>query len=365
MKDVGEVKNLKGVTDPKGFKILSNNIKDYEAEYKERKRIDPDPKFWKGKKVLITGINGFVGSHLSDVLVPIGAEVHGLMRFRAVPDYPNIKHIQDKLKLHTGDITNTKKVNEIFESVKPDVVFHLAAESFVPTSFDEPTRVVDVNIGGTINLLEAARKYDLDAFHVACSSEQYGLIKEGEIPVTEENPFRPMSVYAITKCATEYAAKHYHRAYGIPAVITRTFNHTGPRRGARFVTSVITSQVAMMKKDLTDKIIIGNMDAYRDFTDVRDITRGYMLAVEKAEKAEPYVLCSGKCIQIRELVNLACNIAGVVPKVEIDKSRMRASDVPILVGSYAKAKKSFGWEPTIPITKTVRDMIEFFKKSLS
>jgi GDP-4-dehydro-6-deoxy-D-mannose reductase len=298
------------------------------------------------------------------MLLSLGADVHGLLRFRAVPDYPNIKHIQDKITIHTGDITNTKKVNEIFEAVKPEIVFHLAAESFVPTSFDEPTRVVDININGTINLLEAARKYKPEAFHVACSSEQYGLVKEDEVPITEENPFRPMSVYAITKCATEYVAKHYHRAYGIPTVITRTFNHTGPRRGARFVISVISKQVAMMKRGLTDKVVIGNTDAYRDFSDVRDVARGYLLAIEKADRAEPYVLCSGKCIQIKEIVKLACKIGGVEPKIEVDKSRMRASDVPVLIGSYAKAKKSFGWEPTIPLTTTIKDMIEFFEKSL-
>jgi GDP-4-dehydro-6-deoxy-D-mannose reductase len=346
------------------FTIKVHNLKEYEREYSKRKKIEPHTKFWKNKKVLITGINGFVGSYLSESLLALGAHVHGIIRFRAVPIYPNIQHIENRLALHTGDITSTKKVNEIFSNVRPDVIFHLAAESFVPTSFEEPVRVVDVNVSGTVNLLEAARKHNSSAFHVACSSEQYGLVNGDELPVTEENPFRPMSVYAISKCATEYLAKHYHRAYGIPAVITRTFNHTGPRRGMRFVTSVITRQVAMVKKGLTDKIVIGNMDSYRDFTDVRDVARGYLLAVEKAERAKPYVFCSGKCIQIKELLELASKIGGVEPKIEIDKSRMRASDVPVLVGSYAKAKKSFGWEPTIPLTRTVREMIEFFGREL-
>jgi GDP-4-dehydro-6-deoxy-D-mannose reductase len=345
--------------------ILSvDKTKSYENEYKKRKKVEPNGKFWKDKRVLITGINGFCGSYMSEFLINLGADVHGLVRFRAVPTYPNIKHIKNKLTIHTGDITNTKRVNDVFMAVKPDIIFHFAAESFVPTSIEEPTRVVNVNVNGTLNLLECARHHDISAFHVACSSEQYGLVKNDELPITEDNPFRPMSIYAITKCATEYVAKHYHRAYGVPTIITRAFNHTGPRRGVRFVTSVITKQVAMARKGLTDKLVIGNMDSYRDFTDVRDMMRGYLLAVEKGKRAEPYVLCSGRCIQIRELIKFACEIGGVEPKIETDKSRMRPSDVPILVGSYKKAKDRFGWEPTIPITTTIKEMIEFFEKDL-
>ncbi|MBR9678120.1 MAG: GDP-mannose 4,6-dehydratase [Nanoarchaeota archaeon] len=342
--------------------ILPEKIEEYEEEVSKRQTTVPSKEYWHGKKVFITGINGFAGSHLAEALIGIGAEVHGLVRRQSVPIHSNLKGFKHKLILHTGNLLSEKKIKEIIHEVSPQVIFHLAAESFVPTSFREPGLVVNTNLGGTINVLEACRGLkDLEAVHLAGSSEQYGFVKPEDCPITEETELKPMSVYAITKIGLELAGKHYHRTYNIPAVITRGFNHTGPRRGQEFVTSVVARQVAKALLRGEKIFRIGNMDSFRDFTDVRDMVKGYMLAVEKGKRGEAYALCSGKTIRIKDFVELAMKLHGVEMRIEVDPKRIRASDVPILLGDYSKAKREFGWEPVIPLTQTIKDMVEWFK----
>jgi len=345
-----------------GRVILIDALEEYEESFKNRVKVLPSKDYWENRKVLITGINGFVGSHLTELLLSLGCEVHGLVRRRAVPYYVNIEHLRDKINLHACDILSSHRVNEVLKEVRPSVIFHLAAESFVPTSFREPTKVVDTNVNGSINLLEAARGLELDGFHVACSSEQYGKVLPSECPITESSVFNPRSVYGITKIALEHLSKLYHVAYGIPSVITRGFNHTGPRRGLEFVTSVITRQVAKCIKYGQKKLFIGNVNVFRDFTDVRDIVRGYALAVERGKRGEPYVLASGKTIQIMDLCELAMKVCGVSMEVVVDESRYRPAEVPLLVGDPSKARDELGWEPVIPLTKTVKDMVNYFLK---
>ena len=344
--------------------ILPDRIEEYEEEVSRRQTALPSKEYWQGKKVFITGINGFAGSHLAEALLELGAEVHGLVRRKSVPIHSNLKNVRGKVTLHTGNLLSEKKINEIIHEINPNVIFHLAAESFVPTSFREPGLVVNTNLAGTVHVLEACIGLKgLEAVHLAGSSEQYGLVKPEDCPINEDTELKPMSVYAITKIGLELAGKHYFRAFSVPVIITRGFNHTGPRRGQEFVTSVTTRQVAkaLLRGEKTFRI--GNMDSFRDFTDVRDMVKGYMLAVEKGKKGEAYALCSGKTIRIKDLVELAMKLHGVEMRVEVDPKRGRPSDVPILLGDYSKAKQEFGWEPVIPITRTLKDMVEWFKEN--
>lgn len=343
-----------------GYVIDINNIDKYEKAFENRKLTTPSENFWEGKKVLVTGISGFVGSHLAEKLISFGSEVHGIVRRRSVPYHLNIEHIRKQIELHTCDLSTPNKVNSVMNSVKPEVIFHLAAESFVPMSFSEPTNVVNSNINGTINLLESARNQDISAIQIAGSSEQYGFVKPEDCPITEETPFTPRSVYAITKIAKEHIANLYHKSYGIPAIVTRTFNHTGPRRGLEFVTASIVRQIAYNKKHGKKDIILGNTAAYRDFTDVRDIVRGYMLAAEKGKPTETYQFASGKAISIKDLTLLAMRIADAEMNIVIDPKRLRPAEVPFLLGDYSKVKREFGWEATIPLTATIKDMFDYF-----
>ncbi|MFX1407998.1 MAG: GDP-mannose 4,6-dehydratase, partial [Promethearchaeota archaeon] len=170
-----------------GYIITPENIESYLKGFKDQKSALPNEKFWKGKRILITGISGFAGSHLAEQLIDLGCEVHGTIRRHAVPMHENIEHLRGKIHLHEADITSAERILQVFEEIRPNAVFHLAAESFIPTSFREPVRVSNNNIVGTLKIFEAARRFDdgLESVQVACSSEQYGLVDPNEVPVTE------------------------------------------------------------------------------------------------------------------------------------------------------------------------------------
>ncbi len=351
----------------KGFIIKPEKIKEYLKEFEERESAKPSKEHWQGKRVLITGISGFAGSHLAEGLIELGCEVHGTIRRHAVPIHRNIEHIRNKITLHEADITSPERILKVFEEIKPHNVFHLAAESFVPTSFREPARVAHNNIEGTINIFEAARRVNnnLETIQVACSSEEYGLVDPSEVPVVEnlkKNPFRPRSIYGITKCATEQIAWLYWSSYKMPSIITRGFNHEGPRRGIQFVTSVIHRQAVEIMKGLRKEIIIGNPNAIRDFTHVKDTVNAYILCAEKGRKAEPYNVCSGKGISIADYAQLTKQLMNIKAEIMIDSERMRPSEVPLLIGNNEKIRKEVGWSPTRPVTQIIKEGVEYFKQ---
>jgi GDP-4-dehydro-6-deoxy-D-mannose reductase len=350
-----------------GYIIKPEKIGSYLEDFQKRKSSLPDEKYWKDKKVLITGISGFAGSHLAKQLLDLGCEVHGTIRRHAVPMHENIEHLRGHIVLHEADITSAERILGIFEEIKPNAVFHLAAESFVPTSFREPVRVCHNNIIGTINIFEAANrlKQDLESVQVACSSEQYGLVDPNEVPVTEDikkNPFRPRSIYGITKCATEQIAWLYHNSYGVPSIISRAFNHEGPRRGIQFVTSVIHRQIVEILENKRDKIIIGNPNAIRDFTHVKDTVNAYILLSEKKKFGEPFNVCSGMGIIIADYVKLAKKIYNLDTAVFIDPKRMRPSEVPLLIGKNEKIYNETGWKPIRSVVDIIKDGVEYFQK---
>jgi len=349
-----------------GYIIKPEKLDSYLEDFQERNSALPDKNYWKGKKVLITGISGFAGSHLAEQLLDLGCEVHGTIRRHAVPMHENIEHLRGHIILHEADITSAERILAIFEEIKPNAVFHLAAESFVPTSFREPVRVTHNNIIGTLKIYEAAKRFNqgLESIQVACSSEQYGLVDPNEVPVTEDikkNPFRPRSVYGITKCATEQIAWLYHNSYGVPSIITRGFNHEGPRRGIQFVTSVIHRQIVEILENKRDKIIIGNPNAIRDFTHVKDTVNAYVLLSEKKKFGEPFNVCSGMGITIADYVKLAKTIYNLDTGVFIDPKRMRASEVPLLIGKNEKIYNETGWRPIRSIVDIIKEGVQYFQ----
>jgi len=349
-----------------GYIIKPEKINEYLEDFKNRKTALPDKNIWEERCVLITGISGFAGSHLAEQLLDLGAEVHGTIRRHAVPMHENIEHLRGKIILHEADITSAERIYEIFEKIRPNSVFHLAAESFVPTSFREPARVSISNIVGTLKIFEASRRYDegLESVQVACSSEQYGLVNPYEVPVIEDlkkNPFRPRSVYGITKVATEQIAWLYHDSYDVPSIITRGFNHEGPRRGIQFVTSVIHRQIVEILTNKRDKIVIGNPNAIRDFTHVKDTVNAYILASEKCEHGEPYNVCSEKGISVADYIDIALKIYDLNVNVFVDPDRMRPSEVPLLIGKNEKLVEKTGWNPIRSIIDIIKDGVEYFQ----
>ncbi len=255
-------------------------------------------------------------------------------------------------------------VKNALDEVRPDYIFHLAAQSFVPTSWNAPAETLTTNILSELNLLEAMRDLELDTrIQVAGSSEEYGLVFEDEAPIKEDNPLRPLSPYAVSKVAQDYLAYQYNQSYGIFTVRTRAFNHTGPRRGQVFVTSDFSRQVALIEKGKKEPVIeVGNLEARRDFSDVRDIVRAYWLSLEKGEPGEVYNIGSGKAITIQALLDLILSMSDVEIEVRQMPERMRPSDVELLLCDYSKFNRATGWEPEIPLEKTIQDLLDYWRE---
>ena len=321
------------------------------------------------KKALITGITGFVGSHLAELLLKKEFEVHGIVRWRSKTE--NIDDFKEKLILHDGDITDLSSLIKILKQVKPDYIFHLAAQSFVLTSWKSPGQTLYNNVIGTSNLLEAITGLKSKSFNpvvqIAGSSEEYGLALPNEIPIKETNQLRPLSPYGVSKVATDMLALQHFRSYGIKTIVTRAFNHSGPRRGEVFVCSTFAKQIAEIEKGKREAVIFyGNLKAKRDFTDVRDVVKAYLLTARKCKPGEVYNICSGKkgTFSMKEILSMLLSLTDVSVKLKEDPKRMRPSDVPILLGSCAKFKKATGWKPIIPFKKTLEDLLNYWRKKV-
>jgi len=313
-------------------------------------------------RALITGLSGFVGSHLAEFLLSKDIEVFGIIRWRS--NRENIRHIEDKLTLFEGDVRDLTSVKQVIAETVPDQIYHLAAQSFVPTSWSAPQETITSNIVGQLNVLEAVRDLKLSAKILAVgSSEEYGLVYENEIPITEENPLRPLSPYGVSKVGQDLLGFQYFHSYGMHIIRTRAFNHTGPRRGEVFVTSNFCKQAVLIGKGKQEPIMnVGNLEARRDFSDVRDVVRAYWLALEKGRAGEVYNICSGRSWMIRELLDKILEIAGLEVEIRSDPTRMRPSDVKILQGSHDKITRETGWNPEIPMEKTIRDLMDFWRE---
>lgn len=314
-------------------------------------------------RALITGISGFAGSHLAEYCLNRGdVEVFGTIRWRSRTE--NIDHIKNKIQLMECDIRDSASVLKVLEKVKPNLIFHLAAQSFVPTSWHAPTETLVTNIVGQVNIFEAVRELNLTTrIQLACSSEEYGMVYEGEIPIKETNPLRPLSPYAVSKVTQDLLGYQYHESYDMFIVRTRAFNHEGPRRGEVFVTSNFAKQIAEIEKGESEPVIeVGNLEAIRDFTDVRDTVKGYWLSLEKCEPGEVYNIASGKGTKIGEMLDTLLKFSGVDVEIKRDPARMRPSDVQILVGDYSRFNKATGWEPEIPFEKTLEDLLNYWRE---
>ncbi len=314
-------------------------------------------------RVLITGITGFAGSHLADFLLEKGnIEVYGTERWRSRTE--NIEHIKDRITLMGCDIRDASSVKSLIEKIKSDRIFHLAAQSFVPTSWHAPQETLTTNIIGELNVFEAVRELGINPIiQIAGSSEEYGLVEEAELPVKETNPLRPLSPYAVSKVGQDLLGYQYYKSYGLNIIRTRGFNHSGPRRGEVFVCSDFAKQIAKIEKKKQEPIIhVGNLEAIRDFTDVRDMVKAYWLATEKGKPGEVYNICSGKGWKIKEVLDILLGLTKEKIKVKKDPKRMRPSDVPVLIGDCKKFREVTGWKPEIPFEKTLEDLLNYWRE---
>jgi GDP-mannose 4,6-dehydratase len=319
-------------------------------------------------RVLITGITGFVGSHLAEYILAQhpGTEIVGIKRWRSPKD--NIRHLTNQVRLHDCDLRDLGSLIRVFGEEKPDVIFHLAAQSFVPTSYNAPVDTLETNVIGTCNLLEALRILKLDpVVHICSSSEVYGQVRPEEVPIRETCPLRPVSPYAVSKVGEDMLAFMYWQAYKIRTIRTRMFTHSGARRGEVFVDSFFALQVARIELGLQPPVVrVGNLDSVRTFADVRDTVRAYWLLAQKCPAGE-YNIGGDITMTIREMLDLLLGMTTSKLKIEVrqDPALMRPADVTLQIPSSDKFKAATGWKPEIPYQQTLLDMLDYWRQELA
>ncbi len=305
-------------------------------------------------KALITGANGFVGGHLADYLQQVSIEVHGTDAREPSPAIA-----QKFASIHTLDIRDTAAVQQLITSIEPQMIFHLAAITFVPESFDAPWRTFEVNVHGTLNVLEAARKLSQTRVLVISSSEVYGVIKPEDLPLRETQPFNPGNPYSVSKVSQEVLGLQYHLAHHLDVLVARPFNHVGPGQNPRFVLADFATQIARMEKGQQEPVLrVGNLAARRDFSDVRDVVRAYHLLITHGEPGQVYNICQGKAYVLKELVEMLVGMANLDIEIKVETERLRPIDVPLVVGDYRKLHDRTGWEPKIDISTTIKDILD-------
>jgi len=320
------------------------------------------------RSVLITGITGFVGSHLAEYIIAQSpdTQIVGLIRWRAPKD--NIRAILDKITLCYGDLVDMASLKSVLSEHRPDVIFHLAAQSYVDFSFVAPVATLQANVIGTANLLEAVRQLKADSgydpvIHICSSSEVYGQVKEDEVPIKEDNPFRPASPYAVSKVGEDMLAFQYWLSWKVKTIRTRMFTHTGPRRGEVFVTSNFAKQVAAIEAKLAPPVVkVGNLDSVRTFLDVRDAVKAYWLLVNKCPPGEVYNIGGKETMTVGEMLKKLLTLSSVKDvKVQVEKSRLRPSDVTLQIPCVEKFSKATGWTPQIKFEQTLKDLLNYWR----
>lgn len=317
-------------------------------------------------KILITGITGFVGSHLAEYILGLEKKhsIYGLCRWRSPRD--NLADIYDRVNLVEGDLSDLSALIRDLKAVKPDIIFHLAAQSYVLSSFNSPIHTLNTNCIGTANLLEAVRILEIDpVIHVCSSSEVYGQVTKKDIPITEECPLRPASPYAVSKVTEDMLALQYWLSYSLRTIRTRMFTHTGPRRGDVFALSFFAKQIAAAEAGLGQPIIrVGNLKSVRTFCDVRDAVKAYWLLVNRCKPGEVYNIGGKETLAIGKALEILLSFAQIKVRVKIDPKLVRPSDVTLQIPCTDKFRKETGWKPLIPFKITAQDTLNYWRQEL-
>lgn len=314
------------------------------------------------EKIVITGACGFIGQHLTDYLIDKGNEVLAMV-YNPVT---NRSEINKKAIISECDILNKGKIDSIIKFFEPSKIFHLAAQSYPTVSVEDPWTTFQTNVLGTINLFEAVKKTKLDCKILnICTSGEYGFVSSEEIPVKENHPLNPLHPYGVSKLAQEKLAYQYFQNFGIKSISLRLFNTTGPKKRGD-VCSDFTKRLVEIEKgiNLEKKLLVGNLETQRAITDVRDIVHAFDLTLNKATIGETYNLSGEKVYLMKDIVSQLRNLVGFDFSIEQDPKLLRTKEEPIIYGDTSKLKKETGWKQEIPLDKTLKDMISYWREVL-
>lgn len=314
----------------------------------------------------ITGIAGFAGSYLAEKLVENGAKVYGLVAPKEKTSF--IRPIIKNVELEKFNILNGPRLSETIKKIKPDYIIHLAAFASVGQSFDNEKLTYDINFTGTLNLLEASAypgNKKLTKLVFVSSADVYGHFRPFDKILTESQNLNPISPYAVSKAAGEHLINYHYKKYGIPAVIIRAFNHTGPKQTDNYVIPSFCRQIAEIEAGINKPVLsVGDLSAKRDISDVRDIVNGYYLSAVKGKPGEVYQLCSGRSVTIQTILDKLLRLSHADIKVKVDKSRFRKTDIPVLRGENKKAQRVLGWKQDYKLEETLGDTLDYWRKKI-
>lgn len=318
------------------------------------------------KKILITGVTGFVGKYLAaHLLAQKSYEITGI--YRSESSLETLDEIRDKIDLKKIDLNDADAVESLLLSIKPDAIFHLAAQASPSKSFSIPVETLTNNIVAEFSVLDALRKHELRNIRlmIISSAEIYGIVRSQDNPVDEDTPLRPATPYAVSKLAQDFLSFQHFLAYKLDIVRLRPYNHIGPGQKEGFVVADFAKQIVKIEKGDQEPVIsVGNLDAKRDFTDVRDIMNAYELAMQKGKAGEVYNIGSGKSQKINDILKTLLSFSSKDIKVSVNPERFRPVDVPEIICDSSKFHELTGWKPTIPFEKTLKDILDFWRKTV-
>jgi GDP-4-dehydro-6-deoxy-D-mannose reductase len=314
---------------------------------------------------LITGVAGFAGAHLARHLLDRGHTVAGIRYAKDRAQLP--EHLPAEVEIHEADILDEPGLNRIVSEFEPEKIFHLAAFSNPQSSWENARRTLETNIIGSHNLLQAATNTGiLPRVLLVGSGQQYGSVPEKEQPIAEDCPQRPLTPYGVSKSAQEMLGLRFFLAERLPVFLVRSFNHTGPGQEPSYVCSSLARQIADIEAGRREPPIqVGSLEVRRDFTDVRDVVRGYAQILEEGKPADPYNLCRGEAFSIREILDTLVGLAGGGIPIEVDSSRYHAADASLVLGDNTKLRRELGWKPEIELAETLRGLLDYWRKKLS
>ncbi len=313
-------------------------------------------------RALITGITGFAGGHLAQILLDQGDEVFGVAKDEGY----GLEHLSKEITPVIVDLRDSEAVIKVLHNSQPDAIYHLAGQAFVPTSWDDPWATLENNIQPQLNILQAmVKQKSKSRLLIVASNEVYGHPQKDQLPVNEDSPLRPRNPYGVSKVTQDIMALQYHLSHGLDVLRVRAFNHIGPHQSPFFVTSSFAKQIAEIEAGLTEAVIfVGNLEAKRDFTDVIDVMRAYALLVKHGISGEAYNVGTGHAYSIQYLLDTLLSYTDVEISIKQDPDRMRPSDVPVIYADNSKLRSQTGWQPTYKFEDSLCRVLDGWRKDI-